>query len=71
MEGKMSAPKGNRFAKGNKSKNKYKPEYTETARKLCAKSGYTDEQLADWFDVCVKTINNWKLSHPEFAEPYG
>ena len=64
----MPAPKGNRFAKGNKSRNKYKSEYAEAARKLCAKSGYTDEQLADWFEVCVKTINNWKLSHPEFDQ---
>jgi hypothetical protein len=68
MEGKMPAPKGNQYAKGNKSKNKYKPEYVETARKLCAKSGFIDIQLADWFGVTEKTINNWKLAHPEFAE---
>ena len=64
----MPAPKGNRFAKGNKSRNKYKPEYAETARKLCAKSGFMDMQLAEWFEVTEKTINNWKLAHPEFAE---
>ena len=67
-EGKMPAPRGNQHAKGNKSKNKYKPEYAETARKLCAKSGFIDIQLADWFKVTEKTINNWKLAHPEFAE---
>jgi len=68
MEGKMPAPKGNRFAKGNKSRNKYKSEYAEAARKLCAKSGFIDIQLAEWFEVTEKTINNWKLAHPEFAE---
>jgi hypothetical protein len=68
MEGKMPAPKGNRFAKGNKSKNKYKPEHAETAKKLCAKNGFIDIQLAKWFQVTEKTINNWKIAHPEFAE---
>jgi len=64
----MPASKGNQYAKGNRSKNKYKPEYAETARKLCAKSGFIDIQLAEWFEVTEKTINNWKLAHPEFAE---
>ncbi len=64
----MPAPRGNRFAKGNKSKNKYKSEYAETARKLCAQCGYIEIQLAEWFDVTEKTINNWKLTHPDFAE---
>ncbi len=64
----MPAPRGNRFAKGNKSKNKYKSEYAKTARKLCAQCGYIDIQLAEWFDVTEKTINNWKLAHPDFAE---
>jgi hypothetical protein len=64
----MPAPKCNQYAKGNKSKNKYKPEYAETARKLCAQCGFIDIQLAEWFEVTEKTINNWKLAHPEFAE---
>ena len=64
----MAASKGNQYAKDNKSKNKYKPEYAETARKLCAQCGYIDIQLAEWFDVTEKTINNWKLAHPDFAE---
>jgi hypothetical protein len=38
MEGKMPAPKGNQYAKGNKGgrPSKYKPDYAETAGKLCA-----------------------------------
>src|SRR5271169_2275701 len=64
----MPAPKSNQYAKGNKSKNKYKPECAETARKLCAQCGFIDIQLAEWFGVTEKTVNNWKLAHPEFAE---
>jgi hypothetical protein len=70
MEGKMAAPKGNQFAKGNKGgrPSKYKPEYAETAQKLCAKLGFTDEQLADWFEVDVRTIHEWRLRRDEFSQ---
>lgn len=44
---------------------KYKPEFAEQAAKLC-KLGATDEALADFFDVAVATIDNWKRAHPEF-----
>jgi len=44
---------------------KYKEEYCKQAEKIC-KLGATDEFLADYFDVCVATLNNWKSSHPEF-----
>ena len=46
---------------------KYKKEYCEQARKLCNK-GFTDKELASFFDVEESTINNWKLKHPEFLE---
>ena len=70
MEGKMPAPKGNQFAKGNKGgrTSKYKPEYAETAQKLCARLGFTDERLADWFEVDVRTIHEWRLRHDEFSQ---
>lgn len=45
----------------------YKEEYAEQARKLCL-LGYTDKQLADFFNVAESTINNWKLKHPGFVE---
>src|SRR5262249_7218443 len=32
------------------------------------KCAFTDAQLADWFEVSVRTINEWKLKHPEFAQ---
>ena len=66
----MPAHKGNQYAKGNKGgrPSKFKTEYAETARKLCALGAFTDKRLADWFDVSVRTINEWKLKHPQFAE---
>lgn len=45
----------------------YKKEYNEQVVKLC-KLGATDEQIADFFDVALSTISNWKLKEPEFME---
>ena len=66
----MPAQRANQYAKGNKGgrPTKYKPEFPEIAKKLCAKCAFTDAQLADWFEVSVRTINEWKLKHPEFAK---
>lgn len=44
----------------------YKPEYAEQVLKLCL-LGATDKDIADFFEVCEATINNWKLAHPEFV----
>lgn len=46
---------------------KYQKAYAEQARKLCL-LGYTDDQLADFFEVAVSTISKWKVDHPEFSE---
>lgn len=46
---------------------KYDPKYNEQARKLCL-MGYTDKQLADFFEVCEKTLNNWKKKYPDFLQ---
>lgn len=43
----------------------FKAEYAEQAHKLCL-LGATDEELADFFEVAVTTIDNWKKDHPEF-----
>src|SRR5262249_34676163 len=66
----MAAAERNQYAKGNKGgrPSKYKPEYCEVAQKLCAMCGFTDTQLAKWFEVNVDTIYQWRLKHPEFAE---
>ncbi len=45
----------------------YKEEYAEQARKLCL-LGSIDEELADFFECSVSTLNNWKQAHPEFME---
>lgn len=46
---------------------KFKPEYVEQARKLC-KLGATDQELADFFEVALSTLNLWKIEHPAFSE---
>ena len=45
----------------------YKEEYEEQAYKLCL-LGATDKEMADFFDVCEATINNWKIQYPAFLE---
>ena len=46
---------------------KYKIEYNEQVEKLC-KLGATDKEIADFFNICEATVNNWKESEPEFLE---
>ncbi len=46
---------------------KYQPAYAEQARKLCL-LGYTDVQLADFFEVSESSIHKWKHDFPEFSE---
>ena len=46
---------------------KYKPEFIEQAKKLCA-LGATDIELADFFEVEVRTLYRWKGEHPEFCQ---
>ena len=45
----------------------YKPEYAEQAAKLCA-LGATDIELADFFEVDVRTIYRWKNEFEEFCQ---
>lgn len=46
---------------------KYKPdEHPEQARKLCL-LGATDQEIADFFEVEVRTIYRWKGEHEEFC----
>lgn len=46
---------------------KYKKEFCIQAEKLC-KKGFIDTEIADFFEVEEKTINNWKKAHPEFLQ---
>lgn len=43
----------------------YKPEYAVQAAKL-TKLGATDRDLAEFFQVCQATIDNWKITQSEF-----
>lgn len=45
----------------------YKPEYAEQARKLCL-LGSIDMELADFFEVHIDTIYEWKLVHEQFSD---
>jgi hypothetical protein len=45
----------------------YKTEFCAQVEKLC-RLGATDKDIADFFNVCEDTINNWKKVHPEFFE---
>jgi len=60
----MPGTKGNKNAEAN---SKYKPEYNDLAYKFTL-LGADDKILADYFDVCEDTINNWKKDHPSFFE---
>jgi hypothetical protein len=46
----------------------FKPEYVEEARRLAEVFGAIDEEIAKFLKVTERTINRWKLEHPEFAE---
>lgn len=46
-------------------KSAYRPEFAEQAAKLC-ELGATDVELADFFEVSITTVNNWKSQFPEF-----
>lgn len=44
----------------------YKPEFAKQASKL-AELGATDQELADFFEVDVRTIYRWKHDHADFC----
>lgn len=44
----------------------YQRHYAEWAHKQCLLYGATDEQLATFFDVSVRSIHYWKANYPEF-----
>jgi len=46
---------------------KYKPMYCRQARELCL-LGATDKELATFFCVDEKTVNTWKIMHPQFLQ---
>lgn len=45
----------------------YKPEFAEQAKKLCV-LGATDQEVADFFEIDVRTVYRWKHDHDEFCQ---
>lgn len=45
----------------------YDPVYATQAEKLCL-LGATDQEIADFFEVDVRTIYRWKHDHDEFCQ---
>lgn len=45
----------------------YKPEYCQEGAEA-AVNGETDEEIADRFDIDVRTLYRWKAKHPEFRQ---
>lgn len=45
----------------------YKPEFAKQAEKLCI-LGATDQEIADFFEVDVRTVYRWKHDHDEFCQ---
>ena len=45
----------------------YKPDYDELAHNYCL-LGATNEDLAGFFGVTRRTVDNWIATHPDFAD---
>jgi hypothetical protein len=43
------------------------PEYPDQAAKFC-RLGATDTEIADFFGKDERTVNRWKIDHPEFCQ---
>jgi hypothetical protein len=64
----MPAPKGNKFAVGNKGggrHSQFDPEFIRRAELAC-RAGFTDRELAELFDVSLSAIEKWKRQHEDF-----
>jgi hypothetical protein len=45
----------------------FQPEFVSQAEKLC-ELGATDEDIANFFEVDVRTVYRWKHANPEFCQ---
>lgn len=45
----------------------YTPELAEQAKKLCV-LGATDQEIADFFEIDVRTVYRWKADHDAFCQ---
>lgn len=46
---------------------KFKPEFSDQARKLC-EMGATDEEVASFFDVSTRTLYRWQAADEAFCQ---
>ena len=46
----------------------YNPAHCKTVEKLTRICGATDHEIAEFLEVTDRTLNNWKLAHPEFFQ---
>lgn len=60
----MTAPKSRKGVGGRPTD--YKKSYPAQAEKLCA-LGATDIEIADFFEVDIRTVYRWKLKHEQFC----
>ncbi|MDH1192513.1 terminase [Stenotrophomonas sp. GD03958] len=64
----MAAPrKPKAEAKATGRPSAYKAEYAKQAEKLCL-LGATDQEIADFFEVNVRTVYRWKGQYPDFCQ---
>ena len=66
----MGAPKGNKFAIGNKGGGR-PPKYHVNYAKLAAlayNAGHIDQEVAELLGISVVTLHKWNLKHHEFGE---
>jgi hypothetical protein len=64
----MAAPKGNKFAVGNKGggrHSQFSPKLIRRAE-LAGRAGFTDRELAELFDVSLSAIEKWKRQREDF-----
>ena len=64
----VAAPKGNRFAVGNKGggrHSQFNPMFSRRAE-LAGRAGLTDRELAELFDVSLSAIEKWKRRREDF-----
>jgi hypothetical protein len=61
---KASSKGGDRVGQKRGRPTTFKPQYIGQARKLCA-LGHTDLEIAEFFDVSLRTFAYWKARNPE------
>jgi hypothetical protein len=64
----MPAPKGNKFAVGNKGGGRHSQFNLKFIRRaeLACRAGFTDRELAELFDVSLSAIEKWKRQREDF-----